>query len=215
MQVIWLGLSCLKIVTRGAVIVTDPYASPPAARPLRVTADLVTVSNPADAAHNAIEKVRGNPFVIDVPGEYERQGVIIQGILLNHLRRTPTIAFVFEAEGFRLCHLGDITRELKDEELEQLGEVDVLFLPVGGGDTLTPEQAVRLLRDVEPRLVVPIHYRHTGFTLKPPLKPVTAFLRELGEKVSPIPKLILKRSTLPAAEEGTEVRVLARGGARA
>lgn len=229
MHLSWLGLSAFKIETKDAVLVTDPYAPSVAARPLRAKADIVLVSQPASAEHGHVAGLSGAPFVIDAPGEYEVKGVYVRGIPVGTQppdsgkrpsrgqagggprRRQPAQAeptvpatatcFTVDLEGMRLAHLGCLQSVPANEVLEQLGDVDVLFLPVGGGLALDPDAAMRVVNAVEPRMVVPMHFQTEGFAPAGKLLPATAFLREIGaSKVEAVERAILKAKDLPAEE---------------
>lgn len=216
MHVSWLGLSAFKIESKDAVIVTDPYGPSVFARPLKATADIVTMSKPSSDAHGRAAGVHGNPFVIDTPGEFEVKGTYIHGISLARdggnqggaesrtAAGSPAFVstlFTFDVEGIRLVHTGDIREAPTDDILEKLGDVDVLFLPVGGGPTLDPEAAMRVVNEVEPRIVIPMYYQQPGLTLPSTLLPVGAFLREIGaSKVEPVERLNLKKRDLVSEE---------------
>lgn len=204
MHISWLGLSACKFETSGMTVVTDPFSPSVSARPLRAKADIVTVSNPKSTAHNHVAGILGAPFVIDCPGEFEVKGVYVRGIPGDTAERT---IFTFDIEGLRLAHVGDMKTPPPNAVLERLGEVDVLFLPVGGGATLDPEAAMTVVNKIEPRVVVPMYFQVEGLKLREKLLPVTAFLREMGaSKVEPIDRLSLKKRDL--VEDGTKVVVL-------
>lgn len=201
MHLSWLGLSAFKIEAKDAVIVTDPYAPSVAVRPLRAKADVVTVSRPASAEHGHVAAVSGDPFVIDAPGEYEVKSVYIRGLPGSAQRSGTSTLFTLDLEGMRLAHLGDLQSVPANEVMEQLGDVDILFLPVGGGLALNPDDAMRVVNAVEPRVVVPMHFQVEGFKPAGKLLPATAFLREIGaSKVDAVERASLKAKDLPAEE---------------
>lgn len=230
MHLSWFGLSAFKIETKDAVLVTDPFAPAHAAKAMRAKADIVTVSAPANDAHNHVAAIFGEPFVIDCPGEFEVKGVYVQGIGLRGQtgpgagrtrgspRRTtplpegaPAIAtvFTFDLEGMRLAHLGDLRSIPSADLLEKIDGVDVLFLPVGGGATLEPDVAMNVVNAVEPRVVVPMHFRSEGFRDK--FLGADAFLREIGaSKVEPVERATIKKRDL--GEEGTTVLLFQASG---
>ncbi len=202
MHISWLGLSALRVETKGAVIVTDPFAPTLTTRPLRAKADVVTVSNPASEAHNHVGAIHGSPFVVDTPGEFEVKGVYMQGLAGSH-----STLYTFDVEGLRLAHIGDLRAAPQSAVLERMNGVDVLCLPVGGGTTLDPEAAMEVVNAIEPRIVIPMHYHVEGFKPKEKLLPVAAFLREIGaSKVEPIERLTVKKRDL--GEDETTVVVL-------
>lgn len=204
MHISWLGLAACKFETPDATVLTDPFAPSVFAPPLRAKADVVTVSNRESEVHNHQGGVFGNPFVIDAPGEFEVKGVYIQGISLSP---SPATAYTYDMDGLRLVHFGDMQSPPTQALLERLGEVDVLCLPVGGGTTLAPEAAVKVVNEIEPRVVVPIFFQTSGVQLRTKLLPVTMFLREMGaSRVEPVERVSLKKRDLVAEE--TKVVVL-------
>ena len=225
----WFGLSAFKLETKSAVLVLDPYGPTVAPRPLRAKGDIVTVSNQDSPAHGHAEGILGAPFIIDHPGEFEVKGVFIQGLPAGHgeeagsaadvdrpKRRAgerghpedgahePTL-FTFDSEDLRLVHLGDLRTVPPNDVLEKIAGVDILFLPVGGGDTLDPEAAMRVVNAIEPRVVVPMHFRQEGWKITEKLLPVSAFLREIGAaKIDPVERFSVKKRDL-SGEETTVV----------
>ncbi|MER3401622.1 MAG: lactamase [Thermoflexus sp.] len=210
MEIAWFGLSCFRIRSRTATIVTDPYDKSVGLSLPRLKADIVTVSHDAPG-HNAVRAVRGEPRVISGPGEYEIGGVFITGLEIRpegkrkRDRARRNTIFVFELEDMRVCHLGDLQHVPSQAEVEEaLGEVDVLLIPVGDGEALNAAQAAEVVRRLEPRLVIPMHYRVPGLSLR--LDPVQKFLKEMGsEKAPTLDVLKISRSDLP---EETQVVVL-------
>ncbi|TSC63222.1 MAG: hypothetical protein G01um1014106_541 [Parcubacteria group bacterium Gr01-1014_106] len=226
MHISWLGLSAFKLETKDAVLVLDPYGPSVAPRPLRAKADIVTTSNPHSPAHGYLDGIIGEPFVIDHPGEFEVKGVFIHGIPVGGSASThgdrvggtqgkrpatdgetasePTL-FTFDHEGLRLVHVGDLRAVPASDILESLNGVDILFLPVGGGDTLDAEAAMRVVNAMEPRVVVPMHFRQDGWKVTEKLQPVSAFLREIGSsKIDPVERFSVKKRDL-SGEETTVV----------
>lgn len=201
MHLSWFGLAAFKVETLGATIVTDPFAPALSSKPVRAKADIVTVSDRGNPMHHSLSGILGYPFVIEVPGEFEVKGVYVQGVEL-----APSTLFVFDVEGLRLVHAGSMKEPLSNDVLERLGDVDLLFLPVGGGPTLDPEAAVKVVNEMEPRVVVPMYFATPGLNVPDKLLPATAFLREMGaSRVEPVERLSLKKRDL--AEEETKVVV--------
>lgn len=162
----------------------------------------------------ADSKLEGDkPFLIQGPGEYEVKEVFIQGIPSFHddkdgkEKGTNTI-YVIEAEDMRFCHLGDIgQKQLTDEQLEKIDGVDVLMVPVGGEFTVSSAEASKIISQIEPKIVIPMHYALPKLKFK--LDEVSKFLKTMGKKeVAPVDKLTIKQSTLPK-EGTTEIVVLA------
>lgn len=212
MHLSWFGLSAFRLETKNAVLVLDPYGPTVAPRPLRAKADIVTVSKQGSPTHGHVEGILGTPFVIDHPGEFEVKSVFIQGLpaesgtgngAAESESACPTV-FTFDSDDLKLAHIGDLRSVPSDEVLENIDGVDVLFLPVGGGDTLDPEAAMRVVNAIEPRVVVPMHFRQDGWKSTEKLLPVSAFLREIGaSKVDPVERFSFKKRDL--SEETTVV----------
>jgi L-ascorbate metabolism protein UlaG (beta-lactamase superfamily) len=162
LDVTWLGHGCFRLRGRGAAVVTDPYPPSLGPRLPRLEADLVTVSH-QHPNHAYIRAVGKEPFIIDGPGEYEVAGVTVQGLPTYHDARQGELhgrntVYVIELDEVRVCHLGDLGHSLEADMLEALGKVDVLLVPVGGGSTLEAAGAAEVARQVEPRVVIPMHY---------------------------------------------------------
>ena len=195
-------------------MICDPYDRTVGLQLPKVRADIVTVSHERPG-HNSAERVQGEPKVMRGPGEYELKNVFITGATTYHRRRKEdaperNVMFFFEFGDLTVGHLGDLGEIPAQSEIEELnlGEVDVLFVPVGGGDTLDPTRAVEVIGLFEPRLVVPMHYQQPELSAlwANNLEPVDKFLRELGT-TAPEPQEMLKltKSSLP---EETQVALL-------
>jgi len=214
MTIQWYGHSCFKISTkpegRGSgedvVIFTDPFGREVGLRPPQGKADVVTVSHD-HFDHNNSSALKGEPAVLDLPGEYSIKGVSIKGVNSFHdktqgAERGLNTIFVFESEGIRVCHLGDLAMSLDKKQLEEINGVDVLMVPVGGPYSLLAKEAEGVVGQIEPKIVLPMHYHTPGNKLK--LEDEKKFCKEIGtcprEKM---PKLILKKKDLE--EEKTQV----------
>jgi len=208
MDILYLGHSSFRIKTRSATIIADPFSSAVVGWKFPKTeADIVTVSH-QHQDHNQVEAVGGEPFIVSLPGEYEIKGISILGYSSFHdknkgAERGPNTIFVIEAEGLRLCHLGDLGVLPPAEVMEEIIGVDVLMVPVGGKYTLGPEEAVEAVNQIEPSIVLPMHFRVPGLT---ELADLNEFLTEMGaEKTERLDKLSLTKDKLP---EETRVVVL-------
>lgn len=216
MNISWHGLSCFEISTKGlhgeATLVIDPYQNSTGLRfPRTLEAQVVAVTHEAEHANN-VESILGNPFVINHPGEYEVKGIFLYGIRAPRTQEAKgepkeNVLYRLEIEGMSLAHLGSLDRELSDEELEQLQNIDVLMLPVGGGRVMTPKVAASVMAQVEPRLVIPMTHAITN--VKEKLASVDDFCKEMGlcqrEETT---KLKITRKDLP--EEETKIVILTR-----
>lgn len=214
MDITWYGLSCFRIREGSVAVVCDPYDKSVGLTLPKVRADIITVSHERPG-HSAADRIAGEAKVLRGPGEYEVHNVFVSGLATYHRRRKEVelernIAYFFEFGDLTIGHLGDIGEVPLQSEIEALniGEVDVLLIPVGGSDTLDPARAVEVIGMLEPRIVVPMHYQHEGLApaLAERLEPVERFLKEFGVS-APDRQDALKvtRSNLP---EETQVALL-------
>ncbi len=206
MEITWLGHSCFRIKNNPVTIITDPYAPDIGYSLGKPTAQIVTVSH-QHPGHSYVEGVGGEPRLVTGPGEYEIGGVLIMGVATFHdnkkgADRGKNTAYVIEVGGISVCHLGDLGHILTAEQVEELDNVDVLLLPVGGVSTIDAARAVEVVRQIEPQIVIPMHYKTEA--LKRDLAPVGKFLKEIGvEGVEPLPKLSLNKTSLPITTQVT------------
>lgn len=197
MDIYSLGHSSFKIKGKNATVVTDPYTE-------KSEADIVLVSHD-HADHNVIEKISGEPFVVKGPGEYEVKGVTIIGLSTYHdskkgEERGRNVVYKFTVDGLNCCHLGDLGHKLADSQVEDLGDVDILFVPVGGFYTIDAKIAAEVVAQIEPSIVIPMHYKGDN------LEPVDKFLKEMGaEGVEKVTKFATSKDKLP---ENTTVVVI-------
>lgn len=214
MDITWYGLSCFRIREGGVSILCDPYDRTVGLQLPKVRADILTISHDRPG-HNSAERVGGEPKVIRGPGEYEIKNVFITGATTYHRRRKDAapernVMFFFEFGDLTVGHLGDLGEIPTQSEIEELnvGEVDVLMVPVGGGDTLDPTRAVEVIGLFEPRLVIPMHFQQPELSAlwATNLEPVDKFLRELGTSAPEAQEMLkLTKSALP---EETQVALL-------
>lgn len=199
MDVTWHGMSCFRLRGKNATVVTDPFPASIGVKPPRLEADLVTVSH-GHPNHSNLEAVASkDAFVVDGPGEYEVKGVTVFGIRSFHdavegAEQGSNTIYLYEIDEVRVCHLGDLGHALDDEAVEAIGTpVDILLVPVGGGHALAAARAAEVVRTIEPRWVVPMHYRLPGFRVE--LDGVDTFLKEMGvTEVAPQGKLVVQYS---------------------
>ncbi len=207
MELTWYGLACFRISDRPLKVVTDPYGPDTGLSLPRLRADVVTVSHERPG-HNYIRAVSGVRKVINGPGEYEVGGVFITGIRTWHRggkNGEPNTVFLFEYGNLTICHLGDLGYVPKQEEIEQLGEVSVLLVPIGGHQTLNGAEAAEVVSLIEPAYVIPMHYALPGLTIA--LDPLEKFLREMGV-TDPKEMESLKLTSKSQLPEDTEVILL-------
>ena len=204
MEITWLGHSCFLIRGKEKTIITDPCHPDLGYRQGEPEADIATLSH-FHPGHSYIEGVANEPKQIKSPGEYEIGGTFITGVASFHddkkgeLRGKNTI-YVIEMDGVTLCHLGDLGHPLGPHLVEELGDVDILFLPVGEVSTIPIDTAVEIVRQLEPPIIIPMHYKTEAFTGN--LSLVDKFLdkmriRELEAK----PKLSITSSSLPTTTQ--------------
>ncbi len=208
MDISWLGHSCFRIRGSHAIVITDPY-SPDLGYSLgKPTARIVTVSH-HHPGHSYTQGIGGEPRLVTGPGEYEIGGVLIIGVATFHdgdrgRKRGKNTAYLMEIDEISVCHLGDLGHVLTAEQVEELDNVDVLLLPVGGVSTINAPMAAEVVRQLEPKVIVPMHYKTSALSRE--LEPVEKFLKEIGVKqVTPQPKLSLTKSSLP---DSTQVFLL-------
>jgi len=204
MDISWLGHSCFRIKGNQATIVTDPY-SPDLGYSLgKPTASIVTVSH-QHQGHSYSQRVDGQPRLVGSPGEYAIGRVLIIGIDTFHDReggktRGKNTVYVMEIDGMSVCHLGDLGHALTAEQVEEIDDVDVLLVPVGGASTINAATAAEVVRQIEPKAVIPMHYKTPALNRE--LEPVDRFLKEIGIKeLQSQPKLSISRSSLPASTQ--------------
>lgn len=200
MDITWLGHSCFRIRGSQAIIITDPFPPGLGYTLGKQTADIVTVSHP-HPSHSYDQGINTQHRLIKGPGEYEVSGVLILGITTFHdavkgQSKGKNTVYLMEVDGVNICHLGDIGHILSDEQIEELGNVDILMVPVGGVSTINASMAAETVRKVEPKVVIPMHYKDDKS--KRDLEPVGNFLKEMGQaSVEPRPKFNISRNNLP------------------
>ena len=179
MELVWIGHSCFRLRGKDAAVITDPCSKSSGYSLGRTSADLVTVSN-GHPHHNAADEVGGDPTVLDGPGEYEVRGVTVTGVRTNlpHAEGTRNTAYIIEVDDVRICHLGDLANLPSTDQIELMKDVHVLLVPVGGQCTIGAAEAVEVISQIEPKLVVPMHYATDASTAE--LEGVDRFLREMG-----------------------------------
>lgn len=208
MEISWLGHSCFRIKGTQASVITDPYAPDLGYSLGQPTARMVTVSH-QHSGHAYVQGVGGEPKVITGPGEYEISGVFIIGMATFHdgergKKLGKNTVYLIEVDEVSVCHLGDLGHVLASEQVEEIENVDVLLLPVGGVSTIDAPVAAEIVRRLEPKIVVPMHYKTEA--LKRELEPVDRFLKEMGVKeIDSRPRLSLTKANLPV---GTQLFLL-------
>jgi L-ascorbate metabolism protein UlaG (beta-lactamase superfamily) len=186
-DITWYGHSCFRLNERGSIsIVTDPYSAELGLPPLKLKADVITISHDKPG-HNFVEAVKSanpadrNPSILRGPGEYEVGGVFITGLPMNYAdeeRIHPNVGYLIQYGSLSVLHLGDLAHVPDQSTIEALGEVNVVLVPVGGGSALRASTAAEVIALIEPNYIVPMHYMLPGLTTL--LDPVDKFLKEMG-----------------------------------
>jgi len=208
MEITWYGHSCFRLTERGlASVVTDPFDDSIGYSTLRLKADVVTVSHEAPG-HSNVDAVKGEKRILRGPGEFEIGGVFITGVATRRAEGVPegkkkmperaiqNTLFLFDFDGLNVAHLGDLNYVPSQQQIESLGAVDVLLVPVGGGGALTASQAAEMVSLLEPSVVVPMHYKTPEVEVK--LDSLNKFLKEMGlSGIKPQDSLKVGHSDLP------------------
>jgi len=214
MNIIWHGQSCFRISTSQGKnnhvnIVTDPFSENIGLRLPKLEADILLVSH-QHHDHNNIKAVSApangvTPFLISGPGEYEIKNIFIQGIYSWHddkegEERGENTIYTIEAEDLKLCHLGDFgQKELTEEQLEKIGEIDILMIPIGGVYTISARETLKIMSQLEPKIIIPMHYQIPKLNIK--LDGLDKFLKTVGIKsITPENKLTIKKKDISPEE---------------
>lgn len=215
MNIIWRGQSCFQIIAlpkknSQVRIVIDPFDKTLGLKLPPMEADILLVTH-GHPDHSNIKAVSGNPFLVDGPGEYEIKKIYIQGIFSFHddsqgTKRGNNTIYTIETEEMKLCHLGDIGQnELTPDQLEKIGNVDILIIPIGGVYTIDSKTAAKIISQIEPKIIIPMHYQIPRLKLK--LEGLDKFLKVMGIKTAEtLNKLLIKKKDL--SEQGLKVVVL-------
>ncbi|MBV9020486.1 MAG: MBL fold metallo-hydrolase [Chloroflexi bacterium] len=208
MEITWIGHACFQLRGKNVTLVTDPFSAQSHGSILRLgklNASIVTSSH-NHSGHNNASAIGGNPHVVRGPGEYEISDVLITGVASYHddkrgQQHGRNTIYVIHMDDITICHLGDLGHTLQEEQLEEVADADVLLIPIGGQHTIHAAQSAEIISQIEPRIVIPMHYQPaTGEGLDP----LDKFCREMGvESLRPQPKLVVTRSTVP-----TEMQVV-------
>lgn len=204
MEITWLGHSSFRIKGKTSTVITDPYD--PAILGLKfpkLEADIVTISH-EHQDHSRLDLISGTPKVVRGPGEYEIGGVSIFGISTFHdkeqgAKRGRNTIYVMTIDGIVVCHLGDLGHKLSEEQVGEIGNIDVLLIPVGGVFSIDAEDGVGIVSSIEPSVVIPMHYKIDGkpSELVSSLDSVDKFVKELGVEPLKEAKFVVTKETLP------------------
>jgi len=212
MTITWFGHSCFRIETRSTnlgqakeavSVLIDPFSKEAGLRPPKIKDDLVLVThNHFD--HNNVSDANPEAFIIDGPGEYEKQGIAVRGISSFHDKsggkeRGLNTIYVIKAEDMTVCHMGDFGQEkFEEHQLETIGDIDILMIPVGGNYTIDYKEAVNIISQIEPKIVIPMHYKVKDLNID--IAGPEKFLKEIGLTPEKTDKLKIAKKNLPIEE---------------
>jgi len=203
----WFGYSYFRIDSKNKIIAIDPYYEPKAnnkvlakqgsysesmtgLKPPRFKSDILLITQ-QQANNNNRSSIMGDPLALEGPGEIETKGIFIEGIA----HKSNTI-YLMKSEGITLCHLGNLEKkDLKEELLEKVANVDILLIPVGGHDTINYEEAISLINQIEPKIIIPMHYALPNLKIK--LDSLDKFLKAISKKAEVLDKLVIRKNNLP------------------
>ncbi len=200
MDLAFLGHASFRLHADGMVVITDPYPDGLGLRMENRPAAVVTVSN-SHPNHSATNAVSGEPRVFSSPGEYEFNGIVVRGVMTPLPSGVPheqrNVAFTIEMDGVNICHLGDLALPLTTKQIDELKPVDVVLAPAGGHCTVSLDQALQTIQDLDPKIVIPMHFSHgqEGVSLEGP----EGLLRRLGQdELQPQSRLVVSTGNLPS-----------------
>ncbi len=202
MDINWYGQSMFKLKGKSTTVVIDPYnPSMLELKPLKEIESQVVLISHSHPDHNYVKAIVDNPMIIEGPGEYEISGISIVGVQTYHdtekgAQRGKNTVYNVNIDGINVVHLGDLGHLLTEEDVSQIGNVDILLVPVGGNYTINAEDAAKVVSQLEPKIVIPMHYKFDDLKLE--IEGVDPFLKEMGaESVTPSPKLTVSKDKLP------------------
>lgn len=194
MQIQFFGLTSFKITTKEATIITDPFSKDSGLSSPRGAADIVILSEKDNDLFSSISGITGDYFHIPDPGEYDLKGVTVTGLPLKQEDNYVTV-YLIESEDIKILNLAHIKEwNMKEDDIESLGDIDILILPVGGESALDASQASKIIAEIEPKIVIPSHFLSPGLKVK--TGDIEKFKKEMGGKVENLDKLTLKKKDL-------------------
>lgn len=203
MTISWFGQSCFRIEAKEGSILIDPFSKEIGLKTPKIKDDVVLVTH-SHFDHNNTTDANPEAFIIDTPGEYERKGIQVKGIPSYHdksqgAERGLNTIYIIKAEEITACHLGDFGEgKLSDAQVEAIGDVDILFVPVGGVFTIDAREAVEVITQIEPKVVIPMHYKIPDLQID--LDGPEKFIKEIGLTPEKTDKLKIAKKLLPVEE---------------
>lgn len=208
MEITFLGHSSFKIKGKNTTVITDPYDPEMVGlKFIKTDADIVTVSH-HHRDHDYLNDISNVKKVVDGPGEYEIAGVSIIGISTFHdnakgAERGKNTIYIIEIDGMRILHLGDLGHKLEDNQIKEIGTIDILMIPVGGTFTINAKEAAEVVKQIGASIIIPMHYKTEGLNpeLANNLTQVEDFITESGLRMEKMPKLNIKEGDINSEEE--------------
>ena len=212
MIITWFGHSCFRIEANSAglgqtketvSVLIDPFSKDIGLRPPKNKNNIVLVTH-HHFDHDHTSDANSETFLIDGPGEYEKQGVQIRGISSFHDKsggkeRGLNTIYIIKIEDITICHLGDFGQEkFEEHQLEEIGDVDVLMIPIGGNYTINYKEAVDIIGQIEPKIIIPMHYKIKDLNID--IEGPEKFLKEIGLTPEKTDKFKIVKKNLPTEE---------------
>jgi L-ascorbate metabolism protein UlaG (beta-lactamase superfamily) len=179
----------------------DPLDEESGFRSPKLEADIFLLSGGSENNKKKLSAIGKNSFLISGSGEYDIKGIYIKGIQAGtKTEKEKTVIYIIEGEEIRICHLGRLGQEeLSPEQIEKIGEIDILMVPIGGGEALNSKEAIKIMAQIEPKIIIPMYYRTPK--LKAKLGGLSEFLKDLGIKsLQPLAKLSIKKKDISKEE---------------
>jgi len=203
MIISWYGQSCFRIEGKGGSILIDRFSKDIGLREPKIKDNILLVTHD-HYDHGNVKDAPDDVTIISGPGEYDIGEVYIGGILSYHdnskgSERGLNTIYIIRTEGINICHMGDFGQSvLEDDQLDEIGEIDILMIPVGGKYTIDAKQAVDVIRKIEPKIIIPMHYKIAGLNLD--IDGPEKFIKEIGLKPENVEKFRVTQKTLPQEE---------------
>lgn len=198
MEIKYLSHSSFLIKTKDAKVVMDPFDPKFVGLKFpKQEADIVTISH-GHKDHSHTDLIEGSPLILTWPGQFEKKGIRIWGISSFHDKvegkeRGENVMYKLESEGISILHCGDLGVIPTDAQLDEIGDVHILLVPVGGNYTITADEAIHLIKKIEPSIVIPMHYATPGSTIEG-LAPLDEFLKKMAiPQTESLEKLVVKK----------------------
>lgn len=204
MKIEWLGHACFMLTAAdGTRILTDPFNEKVGYKVPHVETDLVTCSH-GHYDHHSVEVVKGHPTVIDKPGKHQFKGISITGTHLWHdhehgTARGDNTVFVYEIDGLRIAHMGDLGHVPDQTQAASIGHIDIMMIPVGGYYTIDAQEAVKVIDIFSPKIIIPMHFKTPVMNF--PIAGVDVFLSLAGAAERPGHSFEITAQTLPVEKK--------------